>query len=181
MNISNSFNTSFGKSVVLDCQIKNRLTKEKEDATLYKYNTSDYSELRELRECDIPFNIDASGYSDIYVLQNDDNDEIISCAQTSNHFKNNSSNLFGFSTLIEEMDSNKNYINPVEPLLAGIIKEAQNKFHSSITFAIDPKDVHSLSKLKLSSDKLGDSFITEKRFDTIIDNANKHSNINFYV
>lgn len=181
MNISNSFNTNFGKSVVLDCQIKNRLTKEKEDATLYKYDTSDYSELRELKNCDIPFNIDASGYSDVYVLQSDDSDEIISCAQTSNHLKSDSSNLYGFSTLIEEMDSNKKYANPVEPLLAGIIKEAQNKFHSSITFAMDPKDVHSLPKMRLSSDKLGESFITEKRFNTIIDNANEHSNINFYV
>lgn len=181
MNISNSFNTNFGKSIVLDCQIKNRLTKEKEEATLYKYNISDISELRELREYDIPFNVDTSGYSDVYVLQNDDNDEIISCAQTSNHFRSNSSSLCGFSTLIEEMNSNKNYANPMEPLLAGIVREAQNKFHSSITFAIDPKDIRLLSKMKLSSDKLGENFITEKRFNTIIDNAEEHSNINFYV
>lgn len=181
MNISNSFNTSFGKSVVLDCQIKNRLTKEKEDATLYKYDTSDFSDLRELRDSDIPFNVDISGYSDIYVLQNDANDEIISCAQTSNHLNRNSLRLNGLSTLIDEMNSNKSYANPVEPLLAGIVKEAQNKLHSSVTFAIDPKEVHSLSKFKLSSDRNGDSFISEKRFNTMIDNAEKHSNVNFYV
>ena len=80
---------------------------------------------------------------------------------------------------VEEMDANKNYINPAEPLVAGIAREAQDRFHSSIFFAMEPSEVYALRKLKPTPASHGEHYISATRFNSIINKATEHSQIDF--
>jgi len=179
MILSNSYNNSFGKRAILTCQIKDFKTKEKKDATLYQYDTKNQRDIDEVLSYDLPFHIDLTGYKNLYLLKNEENDDIISYAQTSNHMRRNNADMSGYATLVEEMDANKDYVNPVEPLIAGIAKEARDRFHSSIFFAMEPSEVYALRKLKPTQASHGEHYIPATRFNSIIDKATEHSQIDF--
>jgi hypothetical protein len=114
-------------------------------------------------------------------LKDDNSDNIISCAQTSDHLRGQNAKQSGYSTLVEEMDSNRNYVNPIEPLIAGIAREAQDKFHSSIFFAMEPSDIYALRKIKLTPADHGEHYISASRFNSIINKATEHSQIDFFA
>ncbi|MBQ8635119.1 hypothetical protein IJX73_01165 [bacterium] len=181
MQINNLSNISFGKYPILNCQVKDSKTKQKKDATLYKYDPHNVKDMKEIRQRQIPFGIDEMGYTKIYILEDDETKDIVSCAQTSRHYRSNNLHQAGFSTLIEDMESSKAYINPSEPLIAGLAKEAQDRSDSSIFLARPIQDVHSISNVRMAANKLGEHYLTERRFNSVIDKACEHSQIEFLI
>ena len=200
MNISKLNNScSFGKSALLTCEIKQEPNKSKVQATLYKmdpHNSSDIDDIMyskytgPIRSDFIDSCYKHRTFQDFYVLQNDKTKEVISCAQTSHHYRpeqvSRGFNTItfenpGLSTLIEEINVNPNYVNGAEPLLAYIVKVAGERFDSTVYTAFDQDTVPSLKRAKFSQTKLGEFFIPEKRYSVLIDQAEKHSQIKYLV
>lgn len=200
MNISKLNNCySFGKKALLTCEIKQGPTKNKVQATLYKMDPHNLSDIDDVRYSKQTMCIQ-SDFSkaieqripnkDFYILRNDKTKEVISCAQTSHHYRTDQiSRGFntitfenpGLSTLIEEMNVNPNYVNGAEPLLAYIVKAAGERFDSTVYTAFDQDVVPSLKRAKFSQTKLGEFFIPEKRYSILMDQAEKHSQIEYLV
>ena len=119
---------------------------------------------------------------------NDKTKEVISCAQTSHHYRPiQISNGFesitfenpGSNTLIEEMNVNQNYVNAAEPLLAYIVKSAGERFDSTVYTSFNQDFVPALKRAKFSQTKLGEFYIPEKRYATLINQAEEHSQIEY--
>ena len=85
------------------------------------------------------------------------------------------------STLIEEMNVNPNYVNGAEPLLAYIVKAAGERFDSTVYAAFNQDKIPSLKRAKFTQTKLGEFFIPEKRYSTLIEQAEKRSNIEYFI
>ena len=200
MNISKLNNcNSFGKKALLTCEIKQELNKNKVQAKLYKmdpHNLSDIDDVMYSKQtrCILPDFITSIEKlypnKDFYLLQNDKTKEVISCAQTSHHYRPiQSSNGFesitfenpGSNTLIEEMNVNQNYVNAAEPLLAYIVKSAGERFDSTVYTSFNQDFVPALKRAKFSQTKLGEFYIPGKRYATLINQAEEHSNIEYLV
>ncbi len=198
MNISKLNNcNSFGKKALLTCEIKQELNKNKVQATLYKmdpHNLSDIDDVMYSKQtrCILPDFITSIEKlypnKDFYLLQNDKTKEVISCAQTSHHYRPiQISNGFesitfenpGSNTLIEEMNVNQNYVNAAEPLLAYIVKSAGERFDSTVYTSFNQDFVPALKRAKFSQTKLGEFYIPEKRYATLINQAEEHSQIEY--
>lgn len=200
MNISKlNHCNSFGKKALLTCEIKQEPNKNKVQATLYKMDPHNLSDIDDVRYSKQTMCIQ-SDFSkaieqripnkDFYILRNDKTKEVISCAQTSHHYRPDQiSRGFntitfenpGLSTLIEEMNVNPNYVNGAEPLLAYIVKAAGERFDSTVYTAFDQDVVPSLKRAKFSQTKFGEFFIPEKRYSILMDQAEKHSQIEYLV
>ncbi len=200
MNISKLNNyCSFGKEPLLTCEIKQEPNKNKVQATLYKmepHNLSDiedimYSKQTRCIQSDFLKSVQQRNPNkDFYILRNDRTKEVISCAQTSHHYRADQiSRGFntitfenpGLSTLIEEMNVNPNYVNGAEPLLAYIVKAARERFDSTVYTAFDQDVVPSLKRAKFTQTKLGEFFIPEKRYSILMDQAERRSQIEYLV
>ena len=198
MNISKLNNYhSFGKKALLTCEIKQEPKKNKIQATLYKmdpHNISDIDDVMYSKQtrCILPDFITSIEKlypnKDFYLLQNDKTKEVISCAQTSHHYRPiQISNGFesitfenpGSNTLIEEMNVNQNYVNAAEPLLAYIVKSAGERFDSTVYTSFNQDFVPALKRAKFSQTKLGEFYIPEKRYATLINQAEEHSQIEY--
>ena len=200
MNISKLNNCySFGKKALLTCEIKQEPNKNKVQATLYKMDPHNLSDIDDVRYSKQTMCIQ-SDFSkaieqripnkDFYILRNDKTKEVISCAQTSHHYRPDQiSRGFntitfenpGLSTLIEEMNVNSNYVNGAEPLLAYIVKAAGERFDSTVYTAFDQDVVPSLKRAKFTQTKLGEFFIPEKRYSILMDQAERRSQIEYLV
>ena len=200
MNISKLNNCySFGKKALLTCEIKQEPNKNKVQATLYKMDPHNLSDIDDVRYSKQTMCIQ-SDFSkaaeqripskDFYILRNDRTKEVISCAQTSHHYRADQiSRGFntitfenpGLSTLIEEMNVNPNYVNGAEPLLAYIVKAAGERFDSTVYTAFDQDVVPSLKRAKFTQTKLGEFFIPEKRYSILMDQAERRSQIEYLV
>ena len=200
MNISRLNNCySFGKKALLTCEIKQEPNKNKVQATLYKMDPHNLSDIEDVRyskqtRC-IHFDFQRASEQrvpnkDFYILRNDKTKEVISCAQTSHHYRPDqitrgfNTITFenpGLSTLIEEMNVNPNYVNGAEPLLAYIVKVAGERFDSTVYSAFDQEVVPSLKRAKFTQTKLGEFFIPEKRYSILMDQAEKHSQIEYLI
>lgn len=188
MKIQNISTLNFSKKAILTCQIKNAKTKEKQSATLYSYNPArnlaDKKELKSnSRTARLYFPIERSSLAqdigfEFYALKVDDTDEVVSCAQVTHHLKPRNSKLAGLSTQIDALDTNMKFINPAEPLIAGVVKKAQERYDSFVVLTIHPEEMYGLKGIKLSEHK-GDSYIPEKRFNSIIDKSSERSQIEF--
>ena len=198
MNISKLNNcNSFGKKALLTREIKQEPKKNKIQATLYKmdpHNISDIDDVMYSKQtrCILPDFITSIEKlypnKDFYLLQNDKTKEVISCAQTSHHYRPiQISNGFesitfenpGSNTLIEEMNVNQNYVNAAEPLLAYIVKSAGERFDSTVYTSFNQDFVPALKRAKFSQTKLGEFYIPEKRYATLINQAEEHSQIEY--
>ena len=115
------------------------------------------------------------------ILEDDKTHESISCAQVSRHLRGKYLHQSGYATLIEDMDASKKYINPSEPLIAGLVKEAQDRMDSSIFLATPAHRVHSISNLRMTANKLGEHYILANRFNQVIDKATERSKIEFSI
>lgn len=178
---------AFGKTKVMQCNVKNSQTKKNSPATLYKLDCFNFSDIKDVissknaSEILTSFLLDnqnGKSSSDYYVLCNDKNGEIVSCAQTEHRF-NVSPENFGTYTLIEALGENKNYVNPVEPLIGYIVKKADDRYDNSVYAAYGFDEKPDLKRIKFSESKLGEAFIPSKRFNSIINKAQEHSSINF--
>ena len=183
-------NQNFGKTALLSCQIKQEENKEKVNATLYKmdpHNPKDINDVKYSKQTRCIYRDFVAALEqrqqnrEFYLLQNDKTGEVISCAQTSHHYRPANAQNEGFSTLIEEMNENKKYINASEPLLAYIAKHAAERYDSTVYTAFTTDEIPSLKRAKFTQTKLGEFFIPEKRYYVLIDQAEKHSQIEFLV
>ncbi len=191
MNIQkiNSFQ-SFGKTAMLKCSIKNSETENKQSATMYKMDPLNYEDAKDVlySRHTTPIKKDfliaqttREPHNEFFLLKDNETGEVISCAQTSHHYRTDPAKHPGLSTLIEEFSENPKYINAAEPLLAGITKRAQNRFDETVYTAFNLETLPSLKQAKFSKTKLGEFYIPQRRFDTLINQAEKRSQIEYLI
>lgn len=179
---------SFGKTAVMTCTIKNAETKKRQEATLYKMNPHNREDQRDISyskqtRC-IAKNFEADTariqpHYDYYLLTNDKTKEVISCAQTSRHYRANNTSYSGVSTLIDEMKENEKYVRGGEPLLAYLAHKSFSQYDKCIASAVDLEEAPSLKGCKFTQLKNGDWVIPEKRYHMLIDQAEKRNDISF--
>lgn len=179
---------NFGKKAVMTCTVKSADKKTKVDATLYKMNPSEKEDYKDVMyskhtTCIKPDFVrdigNNQGRYEYYLLQNDKTKEVIACAQTSRHYRTGKSAYNGASTLIDEMNQNRNYINGAEPVLAYLAHKAASQFDTCVTTAFDKDEVPCLKNSKFTQLKTGDWCIPEKRYHLLIDQAEKRENVSF--
>ena len=188
MNIAPVNNINFGKKPVLECFVKTKDNK-KFDATLYKLDYKDPKDREEVRNNNfladfrahfLPFRKDVSGLN-FYVLENNETNEIVSCAETSRRIKRYPLVEDGTYTNIESVRENKNYIDPFFSILGQIIKEGIEHYDRGIKisdFYCDRKD---MKKYKFS--KKEDEFewnLPERRFQETLSKVELRNQISFY-
>ncbi len=190
MQINKIYGTqTFGKTPVLTCRIKDWETKQPHNATLYKMDPNNFQDLNEILYSKNTNSIKRNfmkahakniNYKDFYVMQNDRTMEVISCAQTEHRYGNFNKKNSGLYTLIEEMEENPNYINGMEPLTAGIIKNASARFDESIYTSFRAEEAPYLKRAKFSKTKEGAYYVPQKRFNAILMQAENRSQIDYY-
>ncbi len=183
-SINNSIN--FGKKAVLNCTIKNKRN-EKQDATLYELDNKNYDD-RELVKNEymlarfkgdfLRYSKNADGMK-FYVLENNLNNEVVSCAQTSRHVKLYDKDNCGFFTSLDEISGDNFYINPTLPIIGQIIKDSTEHYCASIVSANSEDEGEDLKKYKFSKNKYGDFVLPDKRFSTVEDMAAKRNQIEY--
>lgn len=191
MNISKLNNCySFGKKALLTCEIKQEPNKNKVQATLYKMDPHNLSDIDDVRYSKNTRCIHHDFFKaveerhpnrEFYLLQNDKTKEVICCAQTSHHYRPSSAQNPGLCTLIDEIGVNYNYVNGTEPMLAYIVKRAGERFDSTVYTAFTQEELPSLKRAKFSKTNLGEFYIPEKRYNTLIDQAEGRSQIEYLV
>ena len=189
MKINNIIsNINFGKTPVMKCCIKSKDTKEHHLATIYQLdakNNKDLSEVFYSKQaiCLYPSMLkDNRRYypsSEYYIMKDDRTDEVISCTKTSRHYRRDNVEFPRLTTLIEELNTNPKYINSAEPMFAFLAQKAFNRFDESLTTASYPENPTILKRAKFTQTKNGDWVLPEKRFNNLIDTAQKRSNIEF--
>ena len=94
MKVSNISSQNFGKQAILSCKMISRETQQRQDATLFKYDSKDYRDTVEIDSMEqLPVYIRKDfvnencygGGSFVYVLQDNKTQDIISYAQTTRH------------------------------------------------------------------------------------------------
>ncbi len=187
--ISN-YTQSFGKQALMTCDIKELNTNDKKSATLYKLNPENPSDIKDVfyskhTGC-IARDFEKAYYAsypqkEFYMLQNNSTGEVVSCAQTSHHYRPSALSQSGQYTLIEEAKENNKYKNAIEPLLAYITKSASDKFDESVFTAFDENTIKGLSDSSFSKADTGEYFISRKNFVPFIKNTEKACNIEYIV
>lgn len=181
---------SFGKSAVMTCTVKSADKTTKVNATLYQMNPLEREDYRDVMYSKhttcikSDFQRDTGhrqGMYEYYLLQNDKTGEVIACAQTSRRYRTGNAKYNGVSTLIEEMSQNRHYINGAEPVLAYLVHKAGEQFDNCVTTAFDKDEIPCLKNSKFTQLKTGDWCIPEKRYQLLIDQAEKRENVNFLV
>lgn len=191
MNIKQiNFSQTFGKTPVMRCEMKKTGTKDKAQSTLYKLNPQLNSDLEEVMyskraRCmytDMRKDSQTKNpYREYYILKDDKTDEVISCAETSHHYRAENVPHPGLSTLIDEMESNGKYVSSQEPLLAYLAYSAMNRFDDSVCVGFYNEDYSRFKRARFSETKNGDWILPDKRYINLIDNAAKRYNIEFLV
>ncbi len=181
-------NISFGKTAILTCQVKNRETNQKASATLYQmdpHNMSDYREVRYSKTARCmcrDMEDDQSLYNPVreyYVLKDDKTGEVISCAETSHHYRRDEIYSPGLSTTVDELADNTKYVNSTEPMLAFVAQKAFDRYDKSVVIGTYVDDESPLKRARFSKTKNGDWVLPEKRFNDFVDTANKRSSIEY--
>lgn len=183
MNISAINNTqSFGKTALMHCKVRTLEDKERIGATLYKMDPKNNNDVKDVKFSKTAYALikDMSRDSrkvhptrEYYILTNDKTGEVISCAQTSNHFRADEGKVSGSYMLLEEVNSNDKYINPIAPMIAFLADKAFNHFDSGIVIGTSELDDKTLKRAKFSRAQNGDWFIPQKRFIDFTDKATK--------
>ncbi len=181
---------TFCKTPVMKCKIKKTQSNEESESTLYKMDCLNKSDLDEVKYSKIaryiyyPMLNDSENdfhYREYYILKDDNTNEVISCAQTSRHYRADNVEYPGYTTLIEEMKNNLKYVNPEEPVFAYLANHAINQYDSSLSIGFYPHNTKSLKHNNFSETKNGDWIIPEQRFLNLIDNASKRNQIEFII
>lgn len=180
---------SFGKTPVMTCTVKGKGSRVKQNATLYKMDTKNDSDCKEILysknakcmlaglEKDMSSQYPVYNY---YLLKNDKTQEVISCAQTSRHYRTGNAKYQGLSTQIEEMAENNKYANGAEPLFAYLAKNSGEFSDECILTAFDQDEItSSLKRSKFSQLKTGEWVLPKKRYQALIEQAEKREDVNF--
>ena len=193
-----SINSSpaFGKTPVMECCIKDTITKKTNNATLYKLNPDSINDVYDVRQSKntvsiksdfIKSHLYGDRCNDYYILQNDKTQEVISCAQVSHRYRYDDAENIGLYTLATSLSENKKYINGLEPMLAYITKIAAERYDNGVYAAYSLSDTMqtsefpSLKHIKVSDAGKDGILIPSKRFLSFLDIAEKRSQINYEV
>ncbi len=185
---------SFGKSPIFTCSVKqqsndtNSKNKNKVHATLYKLeknspsdaNTLFYSRTGRKLYRDFVRISNRINYADYYILQNDDTDEIISAAKTSRYYRYDDNNE-GTATLINELYYNSAYENGEEPMLAGIVKSANDVYDTSVVSALDTDELPILEQTKFKRQENGVWSLPQTDFKAVTKKAEKNFHIDYFI
>ncbi len=186
---------TFGKTPLLTCKIKDSETKKYNNATLYKMDPKNLSDIDEIiysknTNCIKNDFYNASSkrhqIKDFYVIKNDKTGEIMSCAQTEHRYRKNmyrkkESQTPGLYTLVEAMSENGKYINSSKPLLAYIVKKAQEQHDLNVYLPFHKDEISSQNIESISKDKFGSYFINNKDYYEVITEAEEDSEIEYLV
>lgn len=181
-------NISFGKTPILTCQFKQKDTNKKVDATLYKMDPHNPSDIKDVEyskkaRCMIfDMKKDQGRFypaREYYIIQENKTGEVISCAQTSHHYRLNNAYCPGTSTTIEELADNEKYVNSTEPMLAFLAQNAFERYDKSVVVGTYTDDESQFKRARFSKSKNGDWILPEKRFTNLVDTAVKRNNIEF--
>lgn len=188
MKISSNMNLNFGKKAIMTCQIKNAQTKQKSNSTLYKYESNNQKDVREimfdkqLGHLLPDFSNDTFSHQaniELYALKDDKTQNLIGYALTSRHLRRENADLSGLATVVDEMNANYQYTNSAEPIIAAVAKAAQDRGDASVIIAMRPEDICYIKNIKFSQTKFEEPYLPEKRFNSIIDKATERSQIEF--
>lgn len=177
---------SFGKTPLMTCSIKQKSDNQRVQATLYKIDSTQATDIDDVRysklaRCMYSDLLNAfkkcRSDKDFLLLQNDKTKEVISCAQTSHRYR-----PFGDKperyTLVETLNGNDKYINGIEPLMAYIASAADSRFDDSVRTAFHSDDISvNMQRIKFSQEKNGEWVLPKKRYYTLIDKAQEHSQL----
>ena len=173
---------SFGKQALMTCKIKEKNSQEPKNSTLYKLNPMDEADRKDVffskqtyciakdfeRQWKKPY-----FEKEFYVLQNDKTGEVISCAETMKRCRPPRFTHHGIYTMIEEANENYKYENGAEPLFAYIAKNAKKNFDLNIFTTFNKETIPNLKSYKFSETRKGEYCIPQRRFSTLIKQAEK--------
>lgn len=185
-----NFRPNFGKQALMECNIKEKTNQNKHEAVLYKLNPEDSEDRKDVfysRQTGCiaeDFNRELSNFypqKEFYIIQNNDNGEVVSFVEISHHYRPNNLSHTGQYTLIEAAKENEKYVNGIEPLFAFIAKHAATRYDEAIFTAFDEETLPSLKSNKFSKTQTGDFYIPEKKFVPLIEQAEKRYQIEYLV
>ncbi len=182
---------AFGKRLVANCQIVDRNSKEKQNASIYELNTRDVRD-REFIENNGWFPSTVIGffrdfdkyrnYRTYNALVNNETGEIVGMSATTNHYKGDSVNIPGTSVCIDSISlKNGDGDNVEEILVAKSVNDAFGRHYQSVTASTSALDKPKLKKASFSETKNGDWVMPEHRMEASIKRAQKKCAIEFLV
>ena len=181
---------SFGKIPVMTCEIKQKDINQKKRSTLWKMdpkNSQDETEIRYSKHAKSiysDFSNDRTKihpYHEYFLLKDNETNEVIAAAMTSHHYRTGNIKFPGYTTLVEELENNKKYLNPSEAVMAYIVSKAFDRFDDSVSTAFYNDEPSSLKSIMFSQTDNGDWIMPEKRYMDFIDRAQKRYRIDFIV
>ncbi len=185
-----NYSYSFGRTPLMTCTVKQKEKNEKVSATLYKMDPKNPKDIDDVRYSKkgrymygdmLQESKQKQSAREFFMLQNDKTQEVISCAQISHRYRPSQKNQ-GFYSLIEEMNISNNYINGAEPIIAYLAYNAQNRLESSLYSAFHPEEIPiDMKRIKFSEGNKGEWYLPQRRFNTLIDRAQAHSQIEFML
>ena len=184
MKINSINNVNFGKKAIFNCTVKRADTKEKENATLYLYNQNNLSDMAEVRKFNNHTYVERcfldprNDYSKYYFLVNDDTKEVISSAKTTEFFAKDGK-YEGRYTSIDEIAANPKYMDSMMPTLAQVAKEAINRFSNNVITAFRADEAPSLKSSKFTLNKDEVWFLPDRRYNILIETAEKRNQIEY--
>ena len=184
MKINSTNNINFGKKALFNCSVKRKYANEKESATLYLYDQRNLSDMNEVRRfnnhtfVERNFLDPRNDYSKYYFLVTDKTKEVVSSVKTTEHFARNGK-YQGRYTSVDELSSNPKYIDSTTPTLAHVAKEAINRFSNNVITAFREDEAPSLKSAKFTLNKDGVWFLPDRRYEILIDTAEKRNLIEY--
>ena len=181
---------SFGKIPVMTCEIKQKDINQKKKSTLWKMDPKNFQDETEIRYSKhaksiySDFSDDRTRiqpYHEYFLLFYNKTNEVIAAAMTSHHYRTGNIKFPGYTTLVEELESNKKYLNPSEAVMAYIVSKAFNRFDDSVSTAFYTDEPSSLKNIMFSQTDNGDWIMPKKRYTDFIDRAQKRYSIDFVI
>ncbi len=165
-------NLSFGKTKMTNCWIHDKSDDDIVKASIYKMNPSDKIDLRDVyySSCAFPLYNDMIKqakmpvkYRDFYIIKNDSNDEILSCAQVVHKFDDSKPQKLTYSC-VEELNHNPKYIDALYPLLRYIEFQAKHRKENQVVVAVNLNDeTNDIKKLDYKQKTNGDWYRDVKK------------------
>lgn len=183
-------NISFGKTPVLKCNIKSDDGISRTGATLYKLDVNDNCDVKDVEYSKNTYaiknrflsdRIKGKSYYDYYLLQKDDNKEVLGCMQTSTHYTKLSPKISGKAIVIDEMSDNGKYTGTNEVMLSYLAYEAKDRLCDCIISSLPQNLVPYLSNAKFTKNANGDSCLKDSKFADVIQQGGRKHQINFEV
>lgn len=177
--------TSFKSRAIAMCKVKKEGSNDKRNAIIYEMdprNLEDVDKIRdsfETRAIKNSFLLDAL-YSNsdrkYYILEECKGKDIIACAMTSRHFSSKEGKIAGSYTLIDEIDVNSSYNDPITPTLACIVEDARSRKDRNVVTGVEDNFNPKLNKFRFHK---GSWILGQRSFSDILDRAENRNNITF--